>query len=146
MDIFNSTTRSQEEAIKSPLNYPESSVTERKLQQDYQRETQLFQTYLRNLYAKFDFKINKCQYNCYSTANSYAQARKCEQDCTEGVTKFSQYVDSRVSEMQELLGGCVANAATLPNSLDEIYLCYERYNLGFTKLKQFITEESMYYE
>jgi hypothetical protein len=34
MDIFNSATRSREEAIKSPLNYPESSITERRLKDD----------------------------------------------------------------------------------------------------------------
>jgi hypothetical protein len=35
MDIFNSTPRVKEDTIKSPLNYPEASITERKLQEDH---------------------------------------------------------------------------------------------------------------
>jgi hypothetical protein len=146
MDIFTSANRGKDDSIKKPLNYPETAMTEKKLKDDYDRETQLFQIYLKNLYAKFDYKINKCNYSCISKANNYAEARECESNCAEGVTKFGSYIDSRVSEMQELLGQCVANAASLPNAMDEIYYCYEKYNKGFGKLKEFITEESMYYE
>jgi hypothetical protein len=146
MDIFSGSPRGKEEAIKTPLNYPSAEVTERKLQDDQERERTLFQNYLRNLYAKFDYRINRCRHACFETARSYSQARLCEQECGRGVERFSGYVDGRVREMQELLGGCVANASGLPNTMDETYYCYERYNLSFTKLKQYITEESMYYE
>ena len=145
MDIFSATKRGKEDSIKKPLNYPEASVTEQKLQSDNQRELDEFMIFLNNLYVKFDFKINKCKYNCISRASTYSEVGECETMCSEGATKFSAYVDSRVGEMQQLLGECVANANTLHNTVDEIYYCYEMYNKGFKQLKNFIAEESMFY-
>lgn len=94
---------------------------------------------------KFDYKVNKCKYNCIGNAKSYREVGECEEKCGEGAANFSGYVNQRVAEMQQLLGDCVANASTLHNTMDEIYYCYEIYNLGFSKLRQFITEESMFY-
>lgn len=124
MDIFTSVERTRDEAIKKPLNFPEAETTEARLKAENERETQTFQTYLRNLYAKMDFKVTRCRHGCVASANSYGQVRDCEQQCGEGVEKLGKYIESRVGEMQELLSHCVANAGALPNAMDEIYFCY----------------------
>jgi hypothetical protein len=94
------------------------------LKEDNEKEVQQFNNFLRNLYMKFDFKVNKCKHHCIGQAQSFKEVRECEEKCMEGSSKFSSYVDSRVLEMQQLLGDCVANASMLPNVMDEIYYCY----------------------
>jgi hypothetical protein len=79
---------------------------------------QQFNLFLRNIYIKFDFKINQCKHRCIGPARSYREVGECEEKCGEGAAKFGSYVDSRVSEMQQLLGDCVANANGLHNAMD----------------------------
>jgi hypothetical protein len=88
MDIFSATKRKQEDAVKRPFNYPDAEVTELKLQGDNQKQIEQFRIYLRNVYAKFDFKINKCKYECVGNAKSYKEVAECEEKCNTGVKKF----------------------------------------------------------
>ena len=78
MDIFNSAKRAKEDSLKKPLNYPEPSITEKKLKEDNIKELDQFQAYLKNLYIKFDFKINKCKYTCIANAKNYRDVAACE--------------------------------------------------------------------
>ena len=146
MDIFTSAKRTPDDTVKKPMNYPSSEQTEQRLTLQHQQQLFHMQIYLKKLYARFDYKINRCIHACLPSATNCPQLHLCETKCRAGVEKFHGYVEERVAEMQSLLGECVANASQLPNTLDETYFCYDSYTQGFDKLKQFITEESMYYE
>jgi len=55
-----------------------------------------FELYLKGLYAKFDFKVNKCKVECIEGAQNYVEVGKCEEKCESGVIKFSNNIDNRL--------------------------------------------------